>query len=216
MAPKVKAALGVVSGALETMCGWAFCVVALYALLFMNLTGNGCLWDSLRGVVQDAAPERARDGVRVEMRVVPVRPPDMARAQNRMLAIPDSDTALNVRVEAPDQGRQPGQITDAPADATAKKDWRPHLNGRLRTFTVYGQGEQSSSAAIPARGSAGGAVVRSVAATAASASIASAPTPAAAGSAYRIGAMTGEARPGISDHVSSEDSGGADGLRNFR
>jgi hypothetical protein len=61
MAPKVKAVLGVMSEAVETMCGWAFCVVAAYSLLFLNLTGKGCLWDSMRGVLHDttlASPDR--------------------------------------------------------------------------------------------------------------------------------------------------------------
>ena len=147
MAPKVKAAFGVLSDAIETACGWAFGAVAIYALLFVNMTGNGTLWDSMRGVIMDqsVAPPKA---AAVQTRVVPVRPVDsMAVAQNRMLMVPSEPTSeFSVPVLAADQPRAADQITDAPADAKAGKSWKKHLNGSLRTFTVYGEGEQRSSA----------------------------------------------------------------------
>ena len=205
---KVKAALGVMTDALETAVGWAFCTVALYALLFVNMTGNGTLWDSLRGVVMDV-PAPIQKNAAVQTRVVPVRPVDaMGKAQNRMLMVPDvPDKEFSVPVLAQNQPvRAADQITDAPADARAGKDWRKHLTGSLRTFTVYGQGDERSSASASATSAAPAAPAASVAAAA--------PTPATAASAYHAG-MTAAARPGISDHVAPVGATG-DGVRNFR
>jgi hypothetical protein len=208
MAPKVKEAIGVMSDALETAIGWAFCAVALYALLFVNMTGNGTLWESIRGVVMDV-PAAAPKNASVQTRVVPDRPVDaMEKAQNRMLMVPDvADKEFSVPVLAQNQpSRAADQITDAPADSKAGKDWRKHLSGSLRTFTVYGKGEQSSSASASAA---------SGARPAPSASAASvAPTPATAASAYRAG-IEAAARPGVSDHVAPVGNVG-DGVRNFR
>lgn len=207
MAPKVKAAMDVLTEALETALGWAFCAVALYALLFVNMTGNGTLWDSIRGVVLDE-PAPARTNVAVQTRVVPVRPVDpMEKAQDRMLMVPTvPDKEFSVPVVAQNQPvRAADQITDAPRDASAGKDWRRHLTGSLRTFTVYGEGDEHSSAsasaasAAPARGAS---------------AAAPAPTPATASSAYHAG-FAATARPGVSDHISSVGNVG-DGVRNFR
>lgn len=208
MAPKVKEAIGVMSDALETALGWAFCAVALYALLFVNMTGNGTLWDSLKGVVMDAPVPTPKDAA-VQTRVVPVRPVDaMEKAQNRMLMVPDvPDKEFSVAVLAQAQpGRAADQITDAPRDAKAGKDWRKHLSGSLRTFTVYGQGEERSSASASAG---------TAQAAPASEAAAPAPTPATAVSAYRAG-FAAEARPGVTNHVSQVGAGVSDGVRNIR
>lgn len=210
MAPKVKAAVDVVTDAFSTALSWALCAVAVYALLFVNMTGNGTLWDSIRGVVLDE-PVRVPSDVSVQNRVVPVRPVDaMEKAQNRMLMVPEApEKEFTVPVVAQNQPvRHADQITDAPADAKAGKDWRKHLTGSLRTFTVYGEGDEHSSASASAM-SAPASSGRS-AATFASA----APTPATASSAYRAG-LGAAARPGVSDHIAPEGNVG-DGVRNFR
>ncbi len=205
MAPKVKEALSWVSEAVETAAGWAFIAVALYAILFVNFTGNGTLWDSLRGVALNSVPAKTPD-VAVEVRTVPVRPPDLeAKAQNHMLMIPEvPDQEIQVPVVASVQPRAADQMTDAPADAHAGKTWMKHLTGSLRTFTVYGQGETGSSAS---------ASVASVQASRPTAR-AAAPTPAADASAYKAG-IAAQARPGISDHVTPVEAP-SDGVRNFR
>jgi len=210
MAPKVKAAVDVVTDAFATAVGWAFCGVALYALLFVNMTGNGSLWDSLRGVVLDE-PAKAPSDVSVQTRVVPVRPVDaMEKAQNRMLMVPEvPEKEFSVPVVAQTQpARHADQITDAPADSKAGKDWRKHLTGSLRTFTVYGEGDEHSSASASA--------TTMPAPAAQSAAEASAPAPirATASSAYRAG-LGAAARPGVSDHIAPAGSVG-DGVRNFR
>src|SRR6185312_8064379 len=196
--------------ALSTAVSWAFCAVALYSLLFLNLTGNGSLWDSLRGGVLDE-PGKVPNNVLVQNRVIPDRPVDaMEKAQNRMLMVPETpEKEFTVPVVAQNQpARLADQITDAPADAKAGKNWRKHLTGSLRTFTVYGEGDEHSSASASATNV-------SAASPAASAPVASAaPTPATASSAYRAG-LGAIARPGVSDHVAPEGNVG-DGVRNFR
>ena len=213
MAPRVKEAVGVMSDVVETACGWAIVAVALYAMLFLNLTGNGTLWDSLRGVVKDAgAAGSIPANARVVTRVVPVRPVEevdlKVKAQNRMLLIPNElEHEFKVPVLAGQEpARASGQITDAPADASAGKVWQKHLDGSLRTFTVYGNGEQRGSASTAAGSAPGAAVPHAAAAPAATAA-----------SAYHAGvAAAAAARPGISDHVSRDEGGPTDGVRNFR
>jgi hypothetical protein len=215
MAPKVKEAMGVMSDALETACGWAFVAVALYALLFVNMTGNGTLWESMRGVFLDASIAPPKDAA-VQVRTVPVRPVDaMATAQNRMLMVPgEPEKEFKVPVLAANQPtRAAGQITDAPSDGKTGTDWHKHLDGSLRKFTVYGAGEQHSSASASAKsgssasGSSGASTSRAVAVQAA--------TPSVAASAYHAG-ITAEARPGVTDHVSQVGESTGDGVRNFR
>jgi hypothetical protein len=215
MAPKAKEAFGVMSDALETACGWALCAIALYGLLFVNLTGNGTLWDSLRGVILDQVAAPAPMNAAVQTRVVPVRPADpdagAVKDQNRMLLIPNEpEKEFKVPVLAQQEsGRTADQITDAPADAKAGTDWRKHLTGSLRTFTVYGNGDQQSSASASA-GS-----VKTAAGPASARAAAPAPTPATEVSAYHAG-IAAAARPGVTDHVSQVDAGTADGVQNFR
>jgi hypothetical protein len=212
MAPKVKEAMGVLSGVIETACGWAFVAVALYAMLFVNMTGNGTLYDAARSMALEAAGLPNPKKVDVQRRVVPVRPVDSISAeQNRMLMVPgEPEKEFAVTVAAPQQPRAAEQITDAPADASAGTNWQKHLNGSLRSFTVYGNGDQRSSASASA-GSASGAP----AAAHAPAPVVASATPATSGSAYHAG-ITAEARPGVSDHVSAINSGAGDGVNNFR
>ena len=129
MAPKVKEAMGVISDAFETACGYAFCAVALYVLLFVNMTGNGTLWDSMRGVFMDISVQIPKDAA-VQTRLVPARPRDaMTKAQNRMLLIPDEpEKEFSVPVLAQQQPvRAADQISDTLVGAKAGKDSRRRL-----------------------------------------------------------------------------------------
>ena len=210
MAPKVKEALSWLSEAAETAAGWATVVLIAYALLFMDLNGNGRLVDTFSAAAREAlglAP--APKAVAVQTRVVPVRPVDEAKvAQDRMFAIPEEpQQEIRVPVAANDQPR-PEQMTDAPADASAGKDWRKHLSTKLRTFTVYGRGDETSSASASAA---------NAPASASGAGAVPAPTPAASGSAARLGSSApAVARPGVSSRVSRVGEAPADSVRNFR
>jgi len=207
MAPKVREAMSWASEAVETACGWALAALAVYAVLFVDFNGNGRLIDSIRGAAREAVGEApAPRPAALRTRVVPVRPVDEAKvAQDRMLTLPEvADQEIRVPVAAADQPAE--TITDAPADPRAGKDWRKHLTTSLRKFTVYGRGEQTSSASASVS-SASGATARASGA---------APTAAVAASAYRQGAaFPAQARPGVSDHVVKVD-GTSDNVRNFR
>ena len=211
MAPKVKAAVDSIREALAIATAFAVCSALAYALLFMDLTGNGRLWDAMRGLANESAGVRGAPAVQI--RRVPVRPIDReVEAQNRMLALPEvAREEIKVDVLAAQQPLErpapPERVTDAPADKGAVGDWRKHLSGELRRFTVYGQGEQPSQS--------GGAAPAAAARGTSAAASRPAPTPAAAASAYAAG-PTAEPRPGIGDHVSRVSGGAADGVRNFR
>lgn len=207
MAPKVKAAVGMVSDAIETACGWAIVVFAVYGLLFVDVTGNGRLWDAVVGVARESTATTAQRNTAVQTRVVPVRPVDpMKKAQDRMLLIPE-EPQQEIAVPVLASNQPTDQMTDAPADAGAGKTWKKSLKGSLRTFTVYGNGEEHSSASASA-GSA----------PAAPSAHASAPvvTVASADSAYRAGTAAATARPGVSSRASSMGAAPSDGVRNFR
>jgi hypothetical protein len=211
MAPKVKAAMDLMTEAVSIALTCAVAAAGIYALMFVDLTGNGRLWDALRGVAQESS-NADHPGINLSrVRRVPVRPVDMeAEAQNHMLVLPEVPqqeikvVVAEAKPVSPEMAVAPEQMTDAPADKTAGKDWRAHLTGALRTFTVYGEGEQSSSASAS-----------SVKGTSRAAAAAPAPTQAAPESAYQAGAAA-EARPGIGDHVSRVSGGTQDGVRNFR
>ena len=207
MTKKVKTAVEWLSEAVSIALGSAVVIVALYAVLFIDFTGNGRLWDAVRGVIQETVtgkPAQSPAQV-VQIRRVPVRPPDMeAEAQNHMLLVPEvANEEISVPVLAANQPA-PERVTDAPADKTAGKDWRVHLQGQLRKFSVYGKGEQRNSA-----------VASAVSAPAAAPAPSPSPTAAAPSSAYNAGASAAT-RPGIGDHVSNVSAGASDGVRNFR
>jgi len=192
---KLKEAARWFSDAIETACGWALLALTLYALIFMDLTGNGSAWNSLRGVARDAAPVTR----------VSVVPHEDAGGRDRML-IASSGQEQSTPAAAQ---RPAAAMTDAPAERASKGDWKAHLTGKLRSFVVYGQGEQTTSASVSASPSSSGVGASS------SQSPAAAPTPAVPGSAYRAGASA-VARPGIGARVSNVASGPADSVRNFK
>lgn len=187
---KVKEVVRGISDALETVCGWALLALALYALVFMDLTGNGSAWNSLRGVAREAAPV-AR---------VAVLPQEEGSGRDRMLVASGGLEAPPAR----DSVRPAAAMTDAPAERAAKGDWKVPLTGKLRSFAVYGHGEQTTSASVSV----------SPAASAAPAEPA-APTASVPGSAYRAG-VSAAARPGIGARVSRVASGPTDSVRNVQ
>ncbi|MFI5350740.1 MAG: hypothetical protein ACHQ2Z_14430, partial [Elusimicrobiota bacterium] len=87
-----RKAMRAMSDALETACGWAILAVAAYLLLFVNITGGGALWDSVRGVLGDSGRAGIPDNAAVQMRVVPVRPVDQTvKTQDHMLMVPEAE-----------------------------------------------------------------------------------------------------------------------------
>jgi hypothetical protein len=197
------------SEALETACGWALYLAIAYAILFVDVTGRGNLWSNVASMWKEGTPPPAaikHDGpVRlVKLGAEPENRDDgtgYARFHYDYLSDKAGSETVMVPVE-----EKPAEMTDAPADASpaAKQDWRRGINGKLRTFTVYGDGEQSTSA------SAGGAAPARAQQQQAQAYAAAAPD-----SAYRAGAGTAS-RPAIGTRARGLSSGGDDSVRNFR
>lgn len=211
MAPKVRSVVSALSEALENAAGWALLAVGVYAALFVDMTGAGSLWSSLRGLSGHAAV--VEDAPRAVQKVtVPAR--DIERAdpnQERFLVIEepkDPNAVVTAQVPAPDayQRRAEAAYTDSPADPQAGKTWKKSLKGELRSFTVYGQGESRSSASA----SVGSSTSRQAPAAAQTSSIA-----AAGGSAARLGAASGS-RPGIGSRLSGASGAASDSVRNVR
>jgi hypothetical protein len=207
MTSKAKETIGAISDALETACGWAIGVVLAYGILFVDLTGNGRLWDAIRGtLVNTYEPPIVRQGdYAVQMRLVPVRPEDMrVKAQNKLLQIPmGPDEEMKVPVVAPTPSANADRVSDAPSDAGAAREWRTHLTSQLRSVAVYGHGEQAPLGGFQAPG-----------APVADGSNLS-PTAKNQTPAYAAG-QTARARPGIGSRPSQVTPNGKDGVRNFR
>ncbi len=210
MTAKVKSVLTVASEALETAAGYALVAVGLYAVLFVDMTGGGSLWNNLRH-----AKETAQEGLESPNATRVIKVPTQVSVErpheDRMLAVFDNTPpATEVAAVYPTQEAVPSRpssaLTDTPADPTSGKTWKRSLKGEMRSFTVYGKGDETTSASM----SSGGGSVHSA--------VAAAPAVAAAeGSAAVAGsaASTG-ARPGMSTHLSHGSLSGSETSRNVR
>ncbi|MDO8756843.1 MAG: hypothetical protein Q7J64_02430 [Elusimicrobiota bacterium] len=205
MAAKVKSLLTVVTEVVETAAGYAFLAVAIYSTIFVDITGNGSLWNSLRhlkdGVSETAAAPNATRVIKV--------PTQVAKGQaheDRILAVFDEappENAVAVYQARESAGARPeAAFTDTPADPDAGDNWKVGLKGELRKFTVYGKGDQTSSAAAAA------------AAAPAPAEPALAVVP-ASGSAARAAAES-TARPGMGSRLSRGALAASETSRNVR
>lgn len=155
MTAKVKSVLSIAGEALETAAGYALVAVGIYAVLFVDITGGGSLWSSLRHV-QSAAQEGVESPNATRIVKVPVRPVEEKVHEDRMLAVfdePVSNEAIAAAYPAADSSsrRPSAAFTDTPADPGTGKTWKKSLKGDLRKFTVYGRGDETSSAASSSR-----------------------------------------------------------------
>lgn len=152
MTAKVKSVLTVASEALETAAGYALVAVGLYSAIFVDITGSGSLWRNLRNM--EAEGHDVPSATRVIK--VPTQAQEDKHYEDRMLAVFDNRPAVGevaAVVRAPDavEQRSAADMTDSPADEqAAAKPWKKSLKGELRSFTVYGQGEQTTSASASA------------------------------------------------------------------
>lgn len=203
----LREAAGWTSEALETACGWALYLVIAYAILFVDFSGRGHLWSNIASLWREGRPSPAV-GPHEGVRVIKLGPGEEKRDDGVGLTFEydyakkrEQDTA----VVAVNERRVSG-LTDSPADpqASRSKDWKRSITGELRGFTVYGEGEQSSSA------SSGG--VRSAPAAEA-ALMAAASTP---DSAYRAGTDAPTTRPAIGGRARALGRSGSDSVRNFK
>ncbi len=153
MSAKVKSMLSVVSQAVETAAGYALLAVGIYATIFIDMTGNGSLWNAMRHL-QSTAQEGTESPNATRVIKVPAQVFAGKAHEDRLLAVfdgapPDSVAAV---YQAPENvGVRPeAAFTDTPADPQSGKTWNVGLKGTLRNFTVYGDGDQTSAASSAA------------------------------------------------------------------
>ncbi|MDD5303671.1 MAG: hypothetical protein PHS14_11255 [Elusimicrobia bacterium] len=207
MTAKVKSVLSVTAEALETAAGYALVAVGIYAALFVDLTGGGSLWKNMRNI-QETAQEGLESPNATRVIKVPVQPIVEKVHEDRMLAVfddaPPAGTVAAV-YPAPDAaGQRPSAaFTDTPADPKSGKTWKRGIQGALRHFTVYGNGDQTSSAAMGGASAVRGASAPAQAVASAEGSAARAETAAAA-------------RPGMGSRLSRGALSASDSSRNVR
>jgi len=153
MTAKVKSALSILSEALETAAGYALVAVALYAILFVDMTGGGSLWNSLKHL-QSTANEEISSPNATRVVKVPTQAVAEKVHEDRILAVFDEAPSGSVAAvyQAPESivSRPSAALTDTPADVHAGKTWKRDIKGSLRSFTVYGHGDQTASAVMNA------------------------------------------------------------------
>lgn len=202
MAAKVKSFLSSASEIIETAAGWALLAAGAYSILFVDITGGGSLWNSLRGIKGHSA-----ERIPASYQVVKVDPraKEGPSDQDRILTAFEEPATEPVKasVPAPDSTVRPADtLTDSPADpSAADKDWKRSIKGELRSFTVYGRGEQASVSATMAE----------VPAQTQQPILATANSPAVKG--LTSGAA---ARPGTGTRVRAAATAAPDGVRNIR
>jgi len=208
MTAKVKSVLSVAGEAVETAAGYALLAVGIYTAVFVDLTGGGSLWNILHHV-QTTAQEGIVLPNATRVIKVPVRHVEEKVHEDRMLAVFDAApvattvAAVYAAPDAPEQ-RPSAALTDVPAEPTSGKSWKKGLRGELKRFTVYGKGEQTSSASVTA------AAARSEESYEASRAVV-----AAAGTAAGAD-TTAASRPGMSSRMSRGALSASDTSRNIR
>lgn len=151
MSPKAKSFASTASDFVETAAGYALIAVGLYAALFVDLTGSGSLWNTM-GSMRETAHEGLESPNATRVIAVPTQPVVEKVHEDRILAVFDDPTPTGqvaALYQAPDAvlQRPSAALTDTPADPGAGKSWKRGLSGELRSFTVYGRGEEASVSA---------------------------------------------------------------------
>lgn len=197
------------SEALETACGWALYMAIGYAILFVDVTGRGNLWSNVSSMWREGKTPPAvtqHEGVRVIKLGAPAEKRDDGVGLAQFDYSYVSDKREQDKAVVAVNERQASELTDAPADMSSQgKDWKRSIKGELRTFTVYGNGEQASVS-----GPSGQVSNKLAQKEAAAAYVAAAPE-----SAYRAG-VDNAVRPAISGRARGLSASGSDSVRNFK
>jgi hypothetical protein len=208
MTAKVRSVLSIAAEALETAAGYALIAVGIYAVLFVDLTGGGSLWKTMRHI-KATSQEGLESPNATRVIKVPTQPIVAKAHEDRMLAVFDeappegSVTALYRAPEA--TGLRPSAaFTDTPADPNSGKTWKRGIQGSLRNFTVYGKGDQTTSATMSG-----------VSAPAPAAPVV-AHTPASAEGSPARAETAAASRPGVGSHLSRGALSASDASRNIR
>jgi len=203
MTAKAKSMFTVVSQAVETAAGYAFLAVGIYAAIFIDMTGNGSLWNTMRHI-QATAQEGVESPNATRVIKVPTQVVAGKAHEDRILAVFDGAPPENAVAvyQAPESAgdRPEAAFTDTPADPQSGKAWKVGLKGELRNFTVYGDGEQTSSASLAAAPKAA----------------VQAPTVVAASGSAAHSAAASASRPGMGSRLSRGALAASETSRNIR
>jgi hypothetical protein len=205
MTAKEKSVLSFAGEAIETAAGYALIAVALYAALFVDFTGGGSLWKTM-GYLHEGAQEGLESPNATRVIKVATQAPEEKSHEDRILAVFDTGPKEQVAAavyQAPDATNQrpSAALTDTPADPKAGKSWKRGLTGELRNFTVYGAGQQTTSASQPQTSAVG---------QTGSVSVKAASAPQRSADAAVV------ARPGLGARMSSGAMASSDVSRNIR
>lgn len=208
MTAKVKSALTVLSEALETAAGYALVAVGIYAAIFIDMTGSGSLWKTMRHV-QATAHEGVESPNGTQIVKVPTQPVVEKVHEDRILAVFDeapADGVVSAVYQAPGSRSQrpSAAFTDTPADPNSGKTWKRGIKGELRNFTVYGNGDAKTSA------------TSAVGATASRAAVAVTPPVATVEGSPARAETAAAVRPGMSSRLSHGALAASDSSRNVR
>ena len=211
MTAKVKSVLTVAAEALETAAGYALVAVGIYAAVFIDVTGGGSLWKTMRHM-QDTAQEGVESPNATRVIKVPTQVVAEKVPEDRMLAVFDTAEPkgeVAAVYQDPDAiGQRPSAaFTDTPAEPTSGKTWKRGLSGELRKFTVYGPSEQTTSASVSSRSVKRGSSAQAPAGASAPAAV--------EGSAART-ETAAASRPGMGSRLTSGALSGSDTSRNVR
>lgn len=192
--------LSALCDALETACGWAVIAAGFSALLFIDVTGGGSLWSALVGL--NAHAQAPVESPCAHCTIPVVEQVSAGQFQeDRLLVVSDADSTRPETVVS-DSPADP-TVSDSPADPKAGESWTRSLQGRLRNFTIYGEGEQTTSA-----------VAQTQSSVAHPAAAAPAVIVAAPGSAAHAGSAA--ARPGVGSRIRRSVATQSDSVRNIR
>jgi len=205
MTAKVKSVLSVAADALETAAGYALVAVGIYAAIFVDLTGGGSLWKTMRHV-QATSQEGIESPNATRVIKVPTQVVEDKAHEDRLLAVfDDAPPSGTIAAVYPVSDQRPSAaFTDTPADPKSGKTWKRGIQGGLRNFTIYGKGEQTTSAAV------------TVGVAAAQGSSGAARTVSGAESSAAHAETTAVARPGLGSRMSRGALSASDTSRNVR
>lgn len=205
MTAKVKSVLSIAADALETAAGYALVAVGIYAAIFVDMTGGGSLWKTMRHV-QATSQEGIESPNATRVIKVATQAVEQKPHEDRLLAVfDDAPPSGTVAAVYPAAGLRPSAaFTDTPADPKSGKTWKRGIRGGLRNFTVYGKGEQTTSAAMTAG------------APAAQAPSEATPTLAGSEGSAAHAETAAVARPGMGSRMSRGTLSASDTSRNVR
>ena len=148
--------LSVAGEAIETAAGYALIAVGIYAILFVDLTGSGSLWKTMRHI-KTTSQEGLESPNATRVIKVPTQPIVAKAHEDRMLAVfdeapPEGNVTALYRAPEATGLRPSAAFTDTPADPNSGKTWKRGIQGELRNFTVYGKGDHTTSATMSSGG----------------------------------------------------------------